>query len=154
MAGYAWLADAENQDAAYRLARAALSQMAPDELPLLDGVFDNYVALAQSGEVSLSRERAYGFASGDALMAALLTDLAINLLNALLIAAGARALRDMVVYWRERRKSPSPPLPKPTDPIGAAVLEAVARLYWLSAKERQKIAQCLLETIEQFLQTE
>ncbi len=152
MAGYAWLADAENQDAAYRLAHAALSQMAPDELPLLDGVFDNYVALAQSGEVQPGREGAYGFAGSEALMAALLTDLAINLLNALLIAAGARAFKDMVVYWRERRKSPPPP--KSADPIGAAVLEGVARLYWLSAQERQKVAQCLLETMEQFLQTE
>lgn len=62
-----WISDQQNQVLLRQLSRNALSELAPEEVPLFDELYLQYVEAAQSGDVTLEGERGGAFSlSGDA----------------------------------------------------------------------------------------
>ena len=147
MAGYKWLGDSANQDAAYQVAEATLARLQPEELPLLEGLFTNYVELAQENDVHVDREHPFGFAGGEILLPAVATDLAISVMNTLLIAAGTWAVNRLVDWWRGQPKSQEQKVRE----LAAIVSAAVAALPRLSTKERQQLEAALVAGLTKLL---
>lgn len=147
MAGHQWLADPDNRDAAYQIAQETLVRLQPAELPLLEGLFTNYVALAQDSDVQVGREHDYGFGGGETLMSALAIQLAIDIVNTLLIAGGMWTVKELIDWWRRQRAATGRP---PRD-LAAVVKTAVAGVARLSPKERRRVEASLLEGLKTLL---
>ena len=147
MAGYKWLADDDNRQAAYQVAEETVARLQPEELPLLEGLFTNYVELAQDSDVHVDREHPFGFAGGEILLPAIATDLAISIMNTLLIAAGAWTVRQLIAWWREQ---PNISEQKARE-LAAVVSAAVAAVPRLSAEERRQLEACLVAGLTKLL---
>jgi hypothetical protein len=57
MAQYSWLSDTNNQQIVYELTNRTIGTLRPEELPYLEGIFPNYIELAQEGDIVVDKRR-------------------------------------------------------------------------------------------------
>lgn len=141
MAGYGWLSDRENQNVVYELSSRAVSDLRPDELPFLEGIFPNYMELAQEGEVVVDKLRPFAFTDPDTFLTQWLVAVIIEFLNQLLMTYGP-------LIWHFLKGKPPPP--------GGLSLEASTirehiRLslieIGLSDSDRLKVEDCVINAV-------
>lgn len=94
MTRYEWLDNKENKADVYNLLRYTLEEIQPDELPFLDGIYDNYIDLARQGSVDFDdRQRPFNFTGAEDVISVWLIPLAIEVANTLIITAGIFSLK-------------------------------------------------------------
>lgn len=92
-----WLADEENQVAVYSVVRRMLDEWQPDEVDFLDGVYENYIELAQEGDVSLdSKQQSFGFAGSQEFVTLWLLPIVVNIASSLIYVGGAWVLKKAI----------------------------------------------------------
>lgn len=150
---YAWLSDPEAQEVVFTISQQALSTIEPEEVPVLEGMFPNYMDLIQEGEVVIGNsDRPFAFAGAEGLTTTWLVPLAVEVLNSLLIAFGAYMLN--VLYMRIKNRN-SPLAPEPNISAGEMrvhVRKALDKPWpWLTPERRVEVEDCLVDTIYEII---
>ncbi len=110
-----WLKDKDNQDAVYAIVERALTELQPDEVPFLEGFYDNYIELAREGDVTLDSDgQPFNFIGGEEFVAMWLIPLVIQIVGELITAGGRPLLKRLIDRLRAQGgtvESPEEPAP-------------------------------------------
>lgn len=143
---YKWLDNQENQNEVRALLQFALEDLQPEEMPLLDGLYENYIELAGKGDVILDqRRRPFNFAGAEDVISVWLIPLTIEVANSIIIAAGLFSLKKSADHLRHHSE-PSP-LPK-TDEVRECVRQALDNpSFKIDKEDRELIENALVRAV-------
>lgn len=105
-----WLVNEGNQTALYQISEQVISQLAPDELPLLEELLPLYVeARIEYGDVNLnaSPEQAFAFDGWGDIVSSIILEIVAGSIQAAFVACGIYLFHVLRTRWRPNN-SPTP----------------------------------------------
>lgn len=148
MTTYTWLGDEEIQREIYQVVSQALSVIEPAELPFLDGFYENYIDLAQEGDVVLDpSQQPFNFTGTEDVVSVWLVPLVIEIANSLILATAALTLKKALDRLRHSNAT------RPgKDDVRACVHQALdAFPITLAADDRDDLERALVQSLHSLI---
>jgi hypothetical protein len=101
-----WLADEDNQHALYSVCKEMIIRYAPEEEPILEEIFPEYIILAKQGDISIgtTTEESFSFAGQAELLVLIILPAFTTLLGALLANYSSKRLAEIQGVRQEKLK--------------------------------------------------
>jgi hypothetical protein len=92
-----WLTDTGNQASFYTICRSAVTEVAPEEEPILEELFPRFVELTETGDVKVGTHtsEAFGFAGDSELVTIIIIPVLFQVVSALLVKYGLARIAEL-----------------------------------------------------------